>query len=222
MRMRLRSSFSLLVAFGIVTFFVAASGGTALADADTLGPNLQVVSQSGPTGSGGGSGSGCGAGGSTTTYDTSATDPGVTVTENNPCIGAGIGTFTETITSSVAGLNGYEIGDLSASVTCGVTSGASMSLALSGSLGSLVLDCPVISSDSSPVPTVAGEVDFPPVSSGTLSIVLAVTGTSADSAFVFDGFTTNLSLTPEPNSFLLMCTGFVGIVGMARRRVRRS
>lgn len=155
-----------------------------------LGPNLEVVSITLPS-------SGPCAGG-TLSLDMSATNPGLSF--SGPTSGTCepfSGTVTETITLSA--LNGYQIGDLSVSATCGVTGGNSLIL----SFGSHTLPCPTGS-----LGTVSDDVTFTPVTSQTFTFGVSNTFTGGSSSL--SSVSQNFSLVapvPEPSSIVLMLVG---------------
>lgn len=205
-----RLRFSVVLAFGVAAFLIMAGGAIpgAIVHADTLGPNLEVVSITGDLFSGTGP-----CLGGTSTVDTSATNPGISFTGiPTPCAGF---SSTQSATISLAALNGYEIEDISASATCGVTGGDTLTLTFS----SLVLTCPTETTvgTTSTLPTL--DVTFAPTTSLdeiiTLSNTFTPGGSSSLSAFSFN---VSLVATPEPNTLTLMLIG-LGLAFLMRKRI---
>jgi hypothetical protein len=217
------------VFLAVAAFLVAGSGvlpGTVVYADSIIGPNLMVTSP--PTGdlfsnSGGG---GCGGGAlnvTTVTLDTSATNPGVTVTRSIPCLetfsSAGP-PVSKTGSIGLAALNGYQIEDISASFACGVTGGLSLSI----TFNSLTLNCP---SELTPdaLGLVSGHTTFSPTTTLTDTITLSGSAVSAGS-FTFKTISENFSLlaptpVPEPSTLSLLFPGLVGLAALLRKQFLR-
>src|SRR5712692_5081538 len=149
----------------------------------TVGGTLEVLSLSGSLfTAGGGGGGGCGGGGATATIINDPLDPGFTLTGNNPCTFAASGTpvtFSRSEDIGLATVSGLAtIEDISASITCGASGNATLSLTFSTpGGGSVVLNCPHKASAGA-VGTVSGHATFTPVSSFTDTITLSGSGTT--------------------------------------------
>jgi hypothetical protein len=217
MRSRMNIGF-LLLAAGVLTFFVSASGVLpgAVVHASTLGPNLDISGTGSFTGS-----AGCPFT-PTLTLDTSATNPGFKVSSNPVLTCTLAGTLSGTETLTFTGLNGYEIDDFAASLTCGVTGSDTAGVTFS-SLGTLTCQSESNVGDTT---TVSEGITFSPVSSKTQTLTLLGSSGSGASSISFDSFSFHISLVPpsavpEPSSLLLLCTGLVGLAGMTRRGLLR-
>jgi hypothetical protein len=187
--------------------------------------NLEVLSLSGnlfEKHTGGGSGCDAnGQGGANLAVDNSnPLNPGYSITAKSPCTHTGVGTFSQSETIQLAGLNGLLIHDLSASITCGVTGNDSLSL----SFNSLTLNCPT-EKNPEDFGTVSGHITFIPGSTLTETITLTATGFLED-FLIIDSMSNNISLVrastaPEANTIFLLCAGLVGLLGTRRRLLHR-
>jgi PEP-CTERM motif len=216
------------VLLAVTAFLVAGTGllpGAAVYADSVPGPTLEVVSA--PTGDlfsqhGGG---GCGSFGqnmNTVTFDTSATNPGVTITRSIPCSisFAAAPPVSQSGSVELAALNGYQIEDISGGFLCGVTGGSSLSI----SFNSLVLTCPQEQNvgDVGPA-TGPSDITFAPVSTLTDTVTLSGTALGPGS-FTFTSISENFSLlaptsVPEPNTLSLLFSGLVGLAGLMRKRL---
>ena len=174
----------------------------------TLGPNLELTSVSK------GNGLGCGGSGATIAADTSATDPGFTITGNTVCTKMNTGSAPETVTSTLtlalSTLNGFSIGDISGSITCGVTAGSSVTVSIDG----FTVHCPTEMAGSTGTVSLADQTITPTTS---LSDVITISESIAPggSASVSAG-SENFSLlapttAPEPGSLSMLLFGLVGL-----------
>ena len=168
----------------------------------TVGGTLEVLSLSGNLfmsgGGGGGGGGGCGGGGATATIINDPLNPGFTLTGNSPCTFAASGTpvtFSQSSTIGLATVSGLAtIEDISASITCGASGNATLSLTFSTpGGGSVVLNCPHKASAGA-VGTVSGHATFTPVSSFTETITLSGSGTTSNDIATLSGFTLQASI----------------------------
>lgn len=218
---------SLGLAFGILVFLVMGSGAlpSAVVHADPLpacsstagfpcliGPNLEIPSA--PTGVLW-AGTGFCVGGNATTYNTSATDPGLS-TSGLSCTGSGgSGSVSESGTVTLTALNGYAIDDISESATCGTT-GADI---FTFTNNSLVLTCPT-ETNKGTTGTASGEVTFAQVTTLTLNSDIANTNaTNGSYTLTAESFNISLVPTPEPSSLLLLSSGLVGL-GFLKRKLQ--
>jgi hypothetical protein len=217
--------FSLALALGIIGFLVAASGtlpnavayaGPLLACSTTngppclLGPNLELVSETGPLFSGSGA---CVGGTSTFTLD--PTNPGFGVTGiPTPCSGFSI---TQSGTISATALNGFAINAFTGSVNCGVTGGDSLSF-LTNSISAI---CPTETTVGA-TGTVPSGATFSPVTSLDLNVTLANTFvTGGSSSLSSSSSFYSLVQTPEPSSLLLLLVGLCGL-GIIKFKMPKS
>ena len=186
----------------------------------TLGPNLEVTAVTGL----GHGGLGCGGAGVTITTDTSATDPGFTLTGNAVCTKTNTGilpeTITDTLTFSLTALNGFSIEDISGSFTCGATFGSSVTVSTNG----FSVLCPTETAAGA-----TGTVDLPdstitPTSTlsdvVTLEEVIAPGGSASVSAGSENFSLLAPTAAPEPGSLSLLLLGLVGLPFARRRFVR--
>jgi hypothetical protein len=197
---------SLVLALGTLGFLAAASGvvPSAVVHADQLiGTNLDLVSVAGAVFSGTGP---CteGAGGSST-LNPSATDPGISIIDS-PALCASFSS-TQSGTISVTALNGYEIEDISASLTCGVTGNNSLSV----SFDAITLACPTQATPG----FVSGDAKLAPTTSLTDTFTFSNLSTAGGSSSISDvTFNWSLVAAPEPSSLLLLSVGLIGLVGL--------
>ncbi len=168
----------------------------------TVGGTLEVLSLSGNLfvsgGGGGGGGGGCGGGGATATIINDPLNPGFTLMGNSPCTFAASGTpvtFSRSEDIGLASVSGLAtIEDISASITCGASGNATLSLTFSTpGGGSVVLNCPHKASAGA-VGTVSGHATFTPVSSFTETITLSGSGTTSNDIATLSGFTLQASI----------------------------
>jgi uncharacterized protein (TIGR03437 family) len=84
-------------------------------------------------------------------------------------------------------INGARANGASASITCGVTGAATMSLSMSTPAGPIVLICPKVASLSS-LETLTGQISFSPVGSYTTTLVISGSAATAADSVAIQGF----------------------------------
>jgi len=180
----------------------------------TVGGTLEVLSLSGNLfmsgGGGGGGGGGCGGGGATATIINDPLNPGFTLMGNSPCTFAASGTpvtFSRSEDIGLASVSGLAtIEDISASITCGASGNATLSLTFSTpGGGSVTLNCPHEASAGA-VETVSGHATFTPVSAFTDTITLSGSGTTSNDIATLSGFTLQVSIGVGGPSFTITKT----------------
>lgn len=177
----------------------------------TLGPNLEIISATK------GNGLGCGGAGATLTPITSPMDPGFTLTGNSLCTKTT--SVTSALTLALSTLNGFSIGDISGSVTCGVTAGSSVTVSIDG----FTALCPteaagVTDTVSIPDSTITPTMTLSDVI--TISEIIAPGGSASVSAGSENFSLLAPTTAPEPGSLSLLLLGLVGLP-FARRRFAR-
>lgn len=168
-------------------------------------------------GGGGGGGGGGGNGGANSWFLTDPTNPGFALEGNkgNLLTGTGPGQINYQEVISENYINGAQGKGASASITCGVTGAATLSLSLTTPAGPIVLNCPKVASLSS-LETVIGQASFAPVSSYATTVTISGSApTAGDSAALFGfSFQTSMSGVSSaiPQSGVVPIDGTVSVV----------